>query len=56
MKHTAICPDCNGVGNKPRPPAEDPRQKWRDHLPMICDRCSGSGKVPAGKLEPGPNG
>jgi DnaJ-class molecular chaperone len=57
MKHTEPCPDCKGSGNKPRPPSDDPRQKFHETFPMmICDRCGGSGKVPAGKLDPGPNG
>lgn len=43
------CPDCGGEGRKARPQSEDPKLKALNHFPLICDRCSGSGEVPAAK-------
>jgi DnaJ-class molecular chaperone len=41
------CPDCKGVGTKPRPEAKaDAGAHW-SVFPMLCDRCSGSGEVMA---------
>lgn len=48
------CPDCKGVGTKPRPErcnaADAIYPYFGAHwsvFPVLCDRCSGSGDVPA---------
>lgn len=48
------CPDCKGVGTKPRPERSHASDAVNPYFgahwsvfPVLCDRCSGSGDVPA---------
>ena len=41
------CPYCQGKGTVQRPP--DAEHPTMNSFPKLCDRCSGSGDVPAAK-------
>lgn len=45
MKRPVECPACKGKGVVPRP--SDELHPLMDAFPLLCDRCSGAGRIEA---------